>query len=273
MIQNIRNIIPDHFLSCGLDHFSPSQATCPVDVWVYKYLYCSSKDRSKFEGNSRMHCGKEVGTAVEDWYLKNEMSTGVRLYSPINDIDKENYEEDKKGFVPTLENAIKGFEEVGVKKEHKNFFENQVNLRSKQLELPVTGFTDLQNDKVVIELKTKWRTRSVSEATGKVTYRKNNPPKKPTRDHLKQAAFYHVCTKLPTFIVYATDTGTSVHDIRDFDYQEAFYEFVRSLVVKQNIAAQEHPKNFVQVDFSDFRWRIGDEYLSRAKELFYGNGI
>ena len=68
MSTNIRNIIPEHFLSCGLDHFSPSQATSPVDIWVYKYLYCSSKDRSKFEGSSRMHCGKEVGIAVEDWY-------------------------------------------------------------------------------------------------------------------------------------------------------------------------------------------------------------
>ena len=39
------SIIPSYFLDRGLDHFSPTQATTPLDVWIYKYLHCNKEER------------------------------------------------------------------------------------------------------------------------------------------------------------------------------------------------------------------------------------
>ena len=47
---------------------------------------------------------------------------------------------------------------------------------------------------------------------------------------------------------------------------------LRSLVVKQRLAAQNQPLDWVDVDFTHYGWDIGDEYIKDARRLFsYGN--
>ena len=56
--------IPPYFMNRGLDHFSPSQATTPLDVWIYKYLYCNQDKRRKMKGSAKMRCGVLAGDSV-----------------------------------------------------------------------------------------------------------------------------------------------------------------------------------------------------------------
>ncbi len=41
------DVIPEYFLSRGLNHFSPSQASLPLDQWVFKYLHYTQDDSKK----------------------------------------------------------------------------------------------------------------------------------------------------------------------------------------------------------------------------------
>ena len=51
--SNTSKIIPSYFMDRGLDHFSPTQATTPLDVWIYKYLHCNQEKRRKMKCNGR----------------------------------------------------------------------------------------------------------------------------------------------------------------------------------------------------------------------------
>jgi len=62
--HNMRDTIPEYFLTRGLNHFSPSQASQPLDQWVFKYLHCNQKDRNKFKTNAKMHAGNQAGIAA-----------------------------------------------------------------------------------------------------------------------------------------------------------------------------------------------------------------
>jgi hypothetical protein len=63
-VRQPTSIIPSYFLDRGLDHFSPTQATTPLDVWIYKYLHCNQEKRRKMKGSSKMRCGVLAGDSV-----------------------------------------------------------------------------------------------------------------------------------------------------------------------------------------------------------------
>ena len=54
-INDVSKEIPPYFLEKGLDHFSPSQGTMPIDQWVFKYWYSNQKQRRQFKTNSKMN--------------------------------------------------------------------------------------------------------------------------------------------------------------------------------------------------------------------------
>lgn len=264
--------IPKYFLDRKINHFSPSQGTMAVDQWVYKYLYCRQEDRRNFKRSSKMNSGVSVGEALEDYLIGKPVMSSPKIYQAYDDKDMEQYQQDKQAFTPTLQNAIEGLKELEVTKDEKNYFEHYVNSQPKWLEIPIIGRTDIHNDKIVVELKTKWRRRGGKKKDGTSSFSKINPPVTPDSNHLKQAAFYHSCTNLPTFLLYATEKGYSIFDIREYDYKKNLDEMLRSLVVKQRLAAQNQPLDWVDVDFTHYGWDIGDEYIKDARRLFsYGN--
>ena len=270
-INDVSREIPPYFLEKGLDHFSPSQGTMPIDQWVFKYWYSNQKQRRQFKGNSKMNSGVSVGDAVDNYFTKGEITKSLKLYVPYDEKDADQLKQDKESYMPTLENTIRAYEKLGIKQDGKNVFEHYVNLQPEGVAVPIIGRTDLQNDDIVIELKTKWRRRGALKKDGTRGYSAMKPPTSPDSNHLKQASFYHLCTKLPTYIVYATEKDAEIIDIRDYNYKNAFDEMVRSLIIKSRIASQKDPHLYVDVDWSHFAWDIGDEHLKRAKELFYGS--
>lgn len=275
-----KSVIPAHFLDRGLDHFSPSQATTPLDVWVYKYLHCDAKKRSLFKQNAKMRCGTLVGDSVAA-----DISGNVRPlvhydgYKDWSDLqDEKQWENDKKNINATIDNVFEGLKEVGLKLEDKRtkfVFEYPVSLEDSRLEIPIYGKTDIQTPNLLVEVKTTWTTaRKVgktdewSEDKGWTFYYKKLLDE-PSEIHLQQASFYYHATKIPTVIIQANALEYKKFFVTDYDYKRAYNDLVVSCMKKQEVAKLKNAFKFIEPNFNHYyAWKIGDKFFKEAKELY-----
>ena len=274
-IPNDAKIIPGYFLDRGLDHFSPTQATTPLDVWIYKYLHCNQEKRRKMKGSSKMRCGVLAGDSVTA-----DISGRVRPifhydgYKEWNDEkDEMQWKNDKEFINATIEQIFLGLKDVGIKwkdKRAKVVFEYYVSYEDDRLVIPIIGRTDIQTPTALVELKTKWSKRGAKKKDGTNSFSFPKLKDEPEDTHLQQSAMYYHATKIPTFIVQATAKEFKVFDIREKDHKAALNELVVNCMKKQEVAKLDEPQKVIQPDFSHYTWNIGDEFLKEAKEL-YGN--
>ena len=272
-ITNDAKIIPGYFLDRGLDHFSPTQATTPLDVWIYKYLHCNQEKRRKMKGSSKMRCGVLAGDRVTA-----DISGRVRPifhydgYKEWNDEkDEMQWKNDKEFINATIEQIFLGLKDVGVKwqdKRAKVVFEYYVSYEDERLVIPIIGRTDIQTPTALVELKTKWSRRGAKKKDGTNSFSFPKLKDEPEDTHLQQSAMYYHATKIPTFIVQATAKEFKVFDIREKDHKAALNELVVNCMKKQEVAKLDEPQKVIQPDFSHYTWNIGDEFLQEAKELY-----
>jgi hypothetical protein len=272
-IQNDAKIIPGYFLDRGLDHFSPTQATTPLDVWIYKYLHCNQEKRRKMKGSSKMRCGVLAGDSVAA-----DISGKVRPifhydgYKEWNDEkDEMQWKNDKEFINATIEQIFLGLKDVGIKwkdKRAKVVFEYYVSYEDDRLVIPIIGRTDIQTPTALVELKTKWSRRGAKKKDGTNSFSFPKLKDEPEDTHLQQSAMYYHATKIPTFIVQATAKEFKVFDIREKDHKAALNELVVNCMKKQEVAKLDEPQKVIQPDFSHYTWNIGDEFLNEAKELY-----
>jgi len=265
--------IPPYFINRGLDHFSPTQATTPLDVWIYKYLYCNQDKRRKMKGSAKMRCGVLAGDSVTA-----DISGRVRPifhydgYKEWNDEkDEMQWKNDKEFIDETIKQIFLGLRDVGVKWEDKRtkfVFEYPVNYEDERLDLPIYGRTDIQTPTAIVELKTKWSRRGAKKKDGTNSFSFPKLKDEPEDTHLQQSAMYYHATKIPTFIVQATAKEFKVFDIREKDHKAALNELVVNCMKKQEVAKLDEPQKVIQPDFSHYTWNIGDEFLKEAKELY-----
>jgi len=266
-------IIPGYFLDRGLDHFSPTQATTPLDVWIYKYLHCNQEKRRKMKGSSKMRCGVLAGDSVTA-----DISGRVRPifhydgYKEWNDEkDEMQWKNDKEFIDATIEQIFLGLKDVGIKwndKRTKVVFEYYVSYEDERLVIPIIGRTDIQTPTALVELKTKWSRRGAKKKDGTNSFSFPKLKDEPEDTHLQQSAMYYHATKIPTFIVQATAKEFKVFDIREKDHKAALNELVVNCMKKQEVAKLDEPQKVIQPDFSHYTWNIGDEFLKEAKELY-----
>ena len=272
-ISNDAKIIPGYFLDRGLDHFSPTQATTPLDVWIYKYLHCNQEKRRKMKGSSKMRCGVLAGDSVTA-----DISGRVRPifhydgYKEWNDEkDEMQWKNDKEFINATIEQIFLGLKDVGIKwkdKRAKVVFEYYVSYEDDRLVIPIIGRTDIQTPTALVELKTKWSKRGAKKKDGTNSFSFPKLKDEPEDTHLQQSAMYYHATKIPTFIVQATAKEFKVFDIREKDHKAALNELVVNCMKKQEVAKLDEPQKVIQPDFSHYTWNIGDEFLKEAKELY-----
>ena len=272
-IPNDAKIIPGYFLDRGLDHFSPTQATTPLDVWIYKYLHCNQEKRRKMKGSSKMRCGVLAGDSVTA-----DISGRVRPifhydgYKEWNDEKDEMQWKNAKEFInATIEQIFLGLKDVGVKwqdKRAKVVFEYYVSYEDERLVIPIIGRTDIQTPTALVELKTKWSRRGAKKKDGTNSFSFPKLKDEPEDTHLQQSAMYYHATKIPTFIVQATAKEFKVFDIREKDHKAALNELVVNCMKKQEVAKLDEPQKVIQPDFSHYTWNIGEEFLKEAKELY-----
>jgi hypothetical protein len=272
-IPSNAKIIPNYFIDRGLDHFSPTQATTPLDVWIYKYLHCNQEKRRKMKGSSKMRCGVLAGDSVAA-----DISGKVRPifhydgYKEWNDEkDEMQWKNDKEFINATIEQIFLGLKDVGIKwkdKRAKVVFEYYVNYEDDRLVIPIIGRTDIQTPTALVELKTKWSRRGAKKKDGTNSFSFPKLKDEPEDTHLQQSAMYYHATKIPTFIVQATAKEFKVFDIREKDHKAALNELVVNCMKKQEVAKLDEPQKVIQPDFSHYTWNIGDEFLKEAKELY-----
>jgi hypothetical protein len=265
--------IPPYFMNRGLDHFSPTQATTRLDLWIYKYLHCNQEKRRKMKGSSKMRCGVLAGDSVAA-----DISGKVRPifhydgYKEWNDEkDEMQWKNDKEFINATIEQIFLGLKDVGIKwkdKRAKVVFEYYVNYEDDRLVIPIIGRTDIQTPTALVELKTKWSRRGAKKKDGKNSFSFPKLKDEPEDTHLQQSAMYYHATKIPTFIVQATAKEFKVFDIREKDHKAALNELVVNCMKKQEVAKLDEPQKVIQPDFSHYTWNIGDEFLKEAKELY-----
>ena len=272
-LHNMTDTIPEYFLTRGLNHFSPSQASQPLDQWVFKYLYCNQKDRSKFKTNAKMHAGNQAGVAAKNILERSNQEQTLKLFVTSNEKEKEQHEQNLQSYSETLANIAKAFREIGVVDDVDKQYENYVSGEFDGIVLPVIGRTDVESKRFLIELKTKWRTRGGLKKDGTRSFTKSRVPDKPDENHLKQLAFYHTFKpKVKSLLVYVCereDHGYKIFDIEDYDYKSLMQEFKDDLEVKQNIAQLDDPRKYVKKDFKHWGWDIGQENFLEAKR-YYG---
>ncbi|BAQ88477.1 cas4-nuclease [uncultured Mediterranean phage uvMED] len=272
-IPSNAKIIPSYFIDRGLDHFSPTQATTPLDVWIYKYLHCNQEKRRKMKGSSKMRCGVLAGDSVAA-----DISGKVRPifhydgYKEWNDEkDEMQWKNDKEFINATIEQIFLGLKDVGIKwkdKRAKVVFEYYVSYEDDRLVIPIIGRTDIQTPTALVELKTKWSRRGAKKKDGTNSFSFPKLKDEPEDTHLQQSAMYYHATKIPTFIVQATAKEFKVFDIREKDHKAALNELVVNCMKKQEVAKLDEPQKVIQPDFSHYTWNIGDEFLKEAKELY-----
>ena len=272
-IPNDAKIIPGYFLDRGLDHFSPTQATTPLDVWIYKYLHCNQEKRRKMKGSSKMRCGVLAGDSVTA-----DISGRVRPifhydgYKEWNDEkDEMQWKNDKEFINEAIKQVFLGLKDVGIKwddKRTKIVFEYYVSYEDERLVIPIIGRTDIQTPTALVELKTKWSRRGAKKKDGTNSFSFPKLKDEPEDTHLQQSAMYYHATKIPTFIVQATAKEFKVFDIREKDHKAALNELVVNCMKKQEVAKLDEPQKVIQPDFSHYTWNIGDEFLKEAKELY-----
>tara|TARA_R100000700_G_scaffold16966_1_gene23210 strand:+ start:965 stop:1837 length:873 start_codon:yes stop_codon:yes gene_type:complete len=276
--------IPQYFLDKGINHFSPTQASYPLDVWLYKYWHCDKQKRDNFKKSSKMRCGTLAGDSVAADITRNVRPLfhydGYKDWDDFE--DQKQWENDKENINATIEQIFLGLKDVGVKwddKRTKIVFEYPVSMQDPRLVVPIHGYTDIQTPTLLIELKTTW---SSNRIVGKKkdwtpekgwTYSYKELPTKPNENHLQQASFYYFATKIPTVIIQANAKNYVPFYVKDYDYKEAYNNLVISCMRKQEAAKLQNPFQVIEPKFEDFGrlkfwWDIGDKYLNEAKELY-----
>ena len=271
--HKMTDTIPEYFLTRGINHFSPSQASLALDQWVFKYLYYNQEDRRKLKTTAKMHAGNAAGIAAQNILERSNQEQVLNNFVTTDQKEQEQHEQNQQAFAETLVNITKAFKEIGVVDDVDKQYENYVSGEFTGLVLPVIGRTDVESKRFLIELKTKWRTRGGLKKDGTRSYTKSKVPDKPAENHLKQLAFYHTFKpKVKSLLVYVgerEDHGYKIFDIEDYNPKLLMEEFRDDLEVKQNIAQLDDPRKYVKKDFSHWGWDIGEENLKEAKR-YYG---
>ena len=267
------NVIPEYFLSRGINHFSPSQASLPLDQWVFKYLHYNQNDRKKLKKNAKMHAGNQAGIAAQNILERSNQEQKLSFFVTDDPKEKEQHEQNVQSFQDTLANITKAFKEIGVVDDVDKQYENYVSGEFTNIVLPVIGRTDVESKRFLIELKTKWRTRGGLRKDGTRSFTKSKVPDKPDENHLKQLAFYHTFKpKVKSLLVYVgerEDHGYKIFDVEEFDPKLLMEEFKDDLEVKQNIAKLDDPRKYVKKDFKHWGWDIGEDNYKEARR-YYG---
>jgi len=226
---------------------------------------------------------------------KVKYEPNMRLYIANGPDDKELHEQNTEAFAAVFYSGLAALEELKLPKDKSIAAETYVHLSIDGIHVPILGRTDFQY-KEIIELKTKWRKRNGPKKDGTYTWAMSTPPDKPDRpfwSYRKQCAFYWAATGKKIHLVYACEKGKfnretkkdgKPYAIFNCDNSEHFSDDeLKSCIEDLRIAARGrqtllqqsiNPKKLVKfiadVDFTNFYWDVGDEFLKEGKELFYG---
>ena len=152
-----------------INHHSPTSASMPLGIYVYRYLLCTQEERREFEGNANMMAGVVTGDAMQDHYSNkiwsfhpfqkklaphnhNKLSKDEAIakalekfkeYVPVNDKDQEKKDRYLETIAPTIQQGFIALDSLGVNNSNQVVAEDSINHIDKRLSLPIVGRTDI----------------------------------------------------------------------------------------------------------------------------------
>jgi hypothetical protein len=272
MNDELLTTVPDYFLNVGLNHFSPSQDTKPLDYWYATYVMKDQEFRRKIKPNPNMNGGNAVqgdkqreittqdgevitipgfgvgGYLFEHFTKQQAIESAIeymqdyqKLYT---DRDLEHFHEVIKRIPVSVTNLIKAFDSEKIFDQGDMTTETYVEYQHDDIEIVTIGRTDLATPKYIYEVKTKWFKKGKVKKDGTQGFTSASIPKQPDFAHLMQVAFYWKATGLDTKIIYATGNKEDDWIIYDKDNCEAMEhhkleEYIdyarRTQLVRQNL--------------------------------------
>lgn len=285
--------LPDYVLTGDqpvITHFSHSQLTKPIGLWAFEMLVLGNERRRQIQFGVPAEAGgaihdavQEILTNSENVFITDVIETAagrIRKHKSISEVDdaKKEYLIDvvdqfiHNGIV-ACEEAV-GAEIMGADTEVPILYEPS------DLDIPIIGYCDLVTDDHVIELKTKSPRVGPPRKDGSRNVTPVKLPDNPEFSHLMQVALYSVATgKKPILIYfnedgYKTFSGGNCAQMQESYLQEALGHLLQRAVVRQNLLKiSTDPNvlvNYMDFDFTDFRWNIGQEFVDEAKQWVYG---
>ena len=299
-----KELLPLWSQKYNIDHFSPSQLNQKDGVWSFKYLYCDEKDRREFDINSKMQAGNAVGKAgillhgdvewvgdkhvvhkpypkIDDTILQKvyeQAETYYMEYKPIDDLDRQQFQNNRENLTETIKTFFAAFNEIGFKKQI--HCERTIAVKLKNCLLPVIGRIDFEDDNNFLELKTKWgRKAPKPKKDGTTSFYNVKINDNPDPFHLLQVAIYWLASKKKPHLLYVTKDQ---YKIFTPDNCEQLQPDNLNLYVKQaQMIAYRRERLMARHDgehsyFEDldpdfdhpYAWSIGSQYKNKAMQLW-----
>ena len=152
-----------------INHHSPTSASMPLGIFVFRYLLCTQEERRDFEGNANMAAGVVVGDAMQDHYSNkiwsfhplqkklsprdhNKLSKDEAIakalekfkeYVPCNDKDQEKKDHYLETIPQTCHQGFLALDSLGVNNSTQVVGEDSINHIDKRLSLPIVGRSDI----------------------------------------------------------------------------------------------------------------------------------
>tara|TARA_R110002012_G_scaffold52547_3_gene134908 strand:+ start:3674 stop:4567 length:894 start_codon:yes stop_codon:yes gene_type:complete len=283
---------PQHWTKYDIFHTSPSQSNQTNGLWAGKYLCCTGEERKLFKVKPPMIGGNAaqggINAAIID-KLSDDVAAkeGEFLFksekSKFSADQIIHYEKILEGMPQLVRNGIAAMREIFPNKKQKIKSETVAWANFDKVELPMTGFIDFESKDIVVELKTKQRSKPIERKTG-WSSAKGYLPKNPLPTHISQTSFYKKATNKKVFIVYVNDVVPSEKDPGYVIFDEkhdslskdaidwALEEYRRKNIIRQNIVSSSNSLteilSKIDPEFSDPFWDFGDEYVARCKQLW-----
>lgn len=287
----------------NIDHFSPSQLNQGDGIWSFKYLYCDEKDRRDFKINSKMQAGNAVGKAgillygdvewvgdkhvihkpypnINDTILTkiyDQAHVYYNEYFPTDDLDRQQFQNDKENLTKTIITFFTAFNEIGLKKPI--HCERTIAVKLKNCLLPVIGRIDFEDDTSFIELKTKWGKKGKPKKDGTPSMYKKKLPDNPETWHLLQVAIYWLATKKKPHLLYVTKDEYKIftpdnceqlqpENLNLYIKQAQMIAFRREKLMSRHNGEHTYFED-LDPDFNHmFFWDIGTQYKNKAMQLW-----
>lgn len=266
-----------------IDHFSPSQLEKPLANWAFEYVFLGHRRRDIAVGAPAPAGGaahdaiQEIicdGVDPEDAIAKAEQRMMEHVAKDeLDGYKKERYIADMGSMVGNGVEAMSHFGNIDATKEQVLGYD-----ADHRLDIPIIGYADFCSSNRIIELKTKWARAGAKRKDGSRGFSVPMAPKKPDAAHVRQVAFYYAASgKLPSIVYisandYVIFNQDNCEELTVPALQRAMEQLLMNAIVRQNLLKISNDPNvlvwYMQPDWTDFRWNIGDDFLSEAKELW-----
>ena len=267
---------PDWLARFNLDHFSPSQLTSPLCVWLFKYILLNQMERRVLPVGSKAHGGNGAALALTHLlaaiidgctFFMCDEALKVKKISPLelrlalaagmrvlhrnlgwNEKETEQRFANKDSLPNVVANALAAIQPLLEKgKEKKIFCEEYISLQLKDVDVPIIGRLDYRRDQNFYELKTKWRVRGRIKKDGTRSWNQSkceNNPKLPDINHLKQIAVYWKATGYTPHLIYASDVDFKV--FHEGNCEQMKPKYLEEMLAEVRVAAMARQKILMQ---------------------------